>query len=190
MNTNPHDHLHDLKASESVSSPAEETLRLIASLPAPDGLENRVNTALSSARQHGRVLGRGSLLAWHRTLGLTFGPESNWMRTAVAAAIVVVVAGGSWGVYSRVESSRPEPTPFAHNQPAKVIVLPPRMPVAGGFSGAGAMRTPVTLPGPAAPEHANADKPAKTNPARTKTAKKAATRPKAASTASQPDAPK
>jgi hypothetical protein len=172
MNTNPHDHLHDLKASESVLSPAEETLRLIASLPAPDGLENRVNAALSAAPRRGRVL------AWPRTLGLTFRPESGWMRTAAAAAIVFVIAGGGWGVYSRVESARAGSTNFAQNQPAKVIVMPPRLPVAGGFSGAGAMRTPVTLPGPAAPQHAEA------NPARPKKAKKSATRPKAASTAS------
>lgn len=185
MNMNP----HDLKTSESDLSHAEETLRLIASLPAPDGLENRVNTALSSARHHGRVLGRGSLLAWPRTLGLTFRPESSWMRTAAAAAIVFVVAGGGWGVYSRVESSRAGYAPVAQNQPAKVIVLPPRMPVAGGFSGAGAMRTPVTLPGPAAPQHAKANEPAKTNLARAKSAKRSA-RPKAVSTASQTVAPK
>jgi hypothetical protein len=172
MNTNPHDHLHDLKASESVLSPAEESLRLIASIPAPDGLENRVNAALSAAPRRSRIL------AWPRTLGLTFRPESGWMRSAAAAAIVFVVAGGGWGVYSRVESSRPGLTHFAQNQPAKVIVLPPRMPVAGGFSGAGAIRTPVTLPGPAVPQHAKA------NPARPKSAKKAAVRPKAASTAS------
>lgn len=171
MNTNPHDHLHDLKASESVLSPAEETLRLIASLPAPDGLEKRVNAALAAAPRRGRVL------AWPSTLGLTFRPESSWMRTAAAAAIVFIVAGGGWGVYSRVQSSRHALTHFAQNQPAKVIVMPPRMPVAGGFSGAGAMRTPVTLPGPAAQQHAKA------NPARPKSAKKSAARTKAASTA-------
>ncbi len=180
MNTNPHDHLHDLKASESVLSPAEETLRLIASLPAPDGLKDRVNAALNSAPRRGRVL------AWPGP----FRPESGWMRTAAAAAIVFIVAGGGWGVYSRVESSRAGFAPVAQRQPAKVIVLPPRMPVAGGFSGAGAMRTPVTLPGPVAPQHAKANEPTKANLARPKTAKKATTKPKAASTASQPDASK
>jgi hypothetical protein len=60
------------------------------------------------------------------------------MRTAAAAAIVFVIAGGGWGVYTRVEQ----------NQPAKVIVMAPRVVTPGGFSGAGAMRTPDTLPGP------------------------------------------
>jgi hypothetical protein len=173
MNTNP----QDLKASKSVLSPAEETLRLIASLPAPEGLESRLNAALNVG-VYKSDWRRSRVLAWPRTLGLTFRPESSWMRTAAAAAIVFVVAGGGWGVYSRVESSRAGYAPVAQNQPAKVITIPTRMPVAGGFSGAGAIRTPVTLPGPAAPQHAKA------NPARPKSAKKPVTRPKAASTVS------
>jgi hypothetical protein len=138
MNSNPHNLTTSESASESAFSPAEETLRLIASLPAPDGLEDRVNAALSAAARRGRVL------AWPRAIR----PESGWMRTAAAAAIVFVVAGGGWGVYMRVEQE---------NQPAKVIVMPARMPAPGGFSGAGAMRTPLTLPGPAAPQPAKAN---------------------------------
>ena len=99
---------HEPSATASASSPAEETLRLIAKLPAPMGLEERVQTALDAAPRRGRVL------AWPRTLR----PESSWMRGAAAAAIVFVVAGGGWGVYTRVEQS----------QPAKVIVMPARMP--------------------------------------------------------------
>jgi hypothetical protein len=135
MNSNPHDPM----TSESVLTPAEETLRLIANLPAPEGLEDRVHArvhAAASAAQH-----RGSVLAWPRA----FRAESGWMRGAAAAAIVFVVAGGGWGVYTRVESTQ--------NQPAKVIVMPARMPGStGGLSGAGAMRPPLTLPGPAAPQ--------------------------------------
>ena len=111
MNSNPHDPM----TSESASSPAEETLRLIASLPAPEGLEERVQSALDAAPRRGRVL------AWPGTLR----PESGWMRSAAAAAIVFVVAGGGWGVYTRVESS------IDQNQPARVIVMPARMPPAG-----------------------------------------------------------
>jgi hypothetical protein len=185
MNSNPHNLTTSESASESAFSPAEETLRLIASLPAPDGLEDRVNAALSAAPRRSRVL------AWPRAIR----PESGWMRTAAAAAIVFVVAGGGWGVYTRVE----------HNQPAKVIVMPARMPAPGGFSGAGAMRTPLTLPGPAAPQPAKASEPAKADEspraslAQTKTAKKPAARAKTTSnssgqprstrkTAAQPDA--
>ena len=106
---------------------ADETLRLIASLPAPEGLEERVHAALRRAPH------TGSILTW--PLALT--PQSGWMRAAAAAAIVFVVAGGGWGVYSHVE----------RGQPATAIVLP-RVPVSGGFSSAGAMRTPQTLNGP------------------------------------------
>ncbi|MGO9324593.1 MAG: hypothetical protein ACLP07_08535 [Terracidiphilus sp.] len=139
----------DPRASASASSPAEETLRLIASLPVPKGLEERVQSALDAAPRRGRVL------AWPRTLR----PESGWMRSAAAAAIVFVVAGGGWGVYMRVEQ----------NQPAKVIVMPARMPAIGGFGEAGAIRTPQTLPGPKAPQVV------KVIPAQPRTAKKPVT---------------
>jgi len=111
---------------------AEETLRIVASLPAPQGLEYRIHAALGSAPRRARVL------PWPTALK----PQSNWMRTAAAAAIVFVVAGGGWGVYRRVEQ----------NRPAKVIVLPPRIGASGGFSAAGAVRTPQTISGPAAPQ--------------------------------------
>jgi hypothetical protein len=60
------------------------------------------------------------------------------MRTAAAAAIVFVVAGGGWGVYTRVEQ----------NRPARILVMPPRIGAPGGFAGAGAVRTPQTLTRP------------------------------------------
>jgi hypothetical protein len=136
MNSNP----HNPKITDSVpGGPAgagDETLRLIASLPAPAGLEDRVHTALRAPSRQARVL------AWPKRLN----PQSGWMRTAAAAAIVFVVVGGGWGVYTRVE----------HNQPAKVIVMPLHMPAAGSFSSAGAMRTPQTLPGPVVPHPSTA----------------------------------
>jgi hypothetical protein len=154
MNSNPQDPMAYETTSDSISAsvftPAEETLRLIANLPAPDGLEDRVHAALSAAPRRSRVL------AWPRALRA----ESGWMRGAAAAAIVFVVAGGGWGVYTRVESTQIE-----QNQPAKVIVMPARMPSTGGLSGAGAMRPPLTLPGPAAPQ------PVKISPAKVKAAK-------------------
>jgi hypothetical protein len=54
------------------------------------------------------------------------------------------VVGGGWGVYSRVQPG----------QAGKVIVMPQRMPSSGGFGGAGAIRTPETLPGPTVTEPA------------------------------------
>jgi len=103
---------------------------MVANLPAPSGLEDRIHASLRSAPRPARVL------AWPARLK----PESNWMRSAAAAAIVFVVAGGGWGVYTRVEQSRP----------GKVIAMPLHA-APGGFSGAGAVRTPTTIPGPAAP---------------------------------------
>ena len=161
MNSNPHNPI----PSCTVPGSGEETLRLIAGLAAPAGLEDRVHAALRAAPRRGRVL------AWPSNLRLKMVPESNWMRTAAAAAIVFVVVGGGWGVYTRVQPG----------QPAKVIAMPPRMPAAGGFSGAGAIRTPQTLPGPAAPQPANA------GAVQRKGAKKPAARLKAAgSTGNQP----
>jgi hypothetical protein len=111
----------------STASEPDHTLRLIATLPAPDGLELRVKTALRNAP----VRSAASLFEW------PVGPrqgwvESAWMKGAAAAAIVFVVAGGGWGVYARVQS--------------KAAIVVPH--VGSGFSSAGAVRTPRTLDGP------------------------------------------
>jgi hypothetical protein len=132
-------------ASGSVPGSVEETLRLIASLPAPQGLEDRVQAALHSAPRTARILD------WPAALG----PQSAWLRAAAAAAIVFVVAGGGWGVYSHVQQGHP----------ARVIVQPAPGPAAGGFSGAGAMRTPQTLNGPVVVRPAIAQ-PAKARPSK------------------------
>ena len=115
----------------------ETTLRLVAGLSAPAGLEDRVLAGLRAARLSAapnRALNKTRILSWPTRTRL----ESNWMRSAAAAAIVFVVVGGGWGVYSRVQPV----------QPARVIAMPPRVATTGGFSSAGAMRTPQTLNGP------------------------------------------
>jgi len=164
MTTNP----HNPNLSASVPGSAEETLRIVAGLPAPAGLEDRVHVALREAHRHNlqrnmdgvEVDRRGRVLAWPTALK----PQSSWMRTAAAAAIVFVVAGGGWGVYTRVEQ----------NRPAKVLVMPSR----GGFSGAGAIRTPQTIPGPVAPPAAQAKAAKKpTGKVGTKAASRAASKP-------------
>ena len=63
--------------------------------------------------------------------------QSGLARGLAAAAIVCMVAGGGWGVYSRVQPS----------QPVRGIALP-HVGAPGGFAGAGAMRTPQTLNAP------------------------------------------
>lgn len=125
------------------ASEAEKTLRMIAQLPAPEGLEERVNAALKSQKPGGHVL------AWPAGAGRSGSTRSGFllpgfMRVAAAAAIACVVAGGGWGIYARVQQG----------QSARSIALPHAV-SSGGFSNAGAMRTPQTLVGPAAPHAAN-----------------------------------
>ena len=142
-------------ASRLTASSAEETLQLIARLPAPEGLEDRVKTGLKTAPRAGRIL------HWPASLR----PTASWVRGAAAAAVVFVVAGGGWGIYMRVQPS----------QPARVIVMP-HAGAGGGFSSAGAMRTPQTLNGPlvAEPvtEQIDAAQPAKAQPVQIKPLKK------------------
>jgi hypothetical protein len=119
-------------ASNSNSGPgeAERTLRIIAGLPAPEGLEDRIMDALSRAPR------TASVLPWPE------GKRGGWMggsliRGAAAAAIVFVVGGGSWTVYSR-----------AHPPQAPKVIAMPRVAAPRGFATGGAMRTPQTLNGP------------------------------------------
>ena len=140
MNTNPHDAMSPALNSDS----GEDTLRLIAGLPAPAGLEERVHKALRAAPRGG-VSGDGRVLAWPGRFRARNVLESNWMRATAAAAIVFVVVGGGWGVYSRVQTG-----------PAgKVIVMPQLVPGSGGIKGAGAIRVPATIPGPKIREQEN-----------------------------------
>ena len=119
---------------------AEATLRLIASLPAPDGLERRVIEGLHSVPRSRRVVGWPEMLR----------PSENWFRAAAAAAIVFVIAGGGWGIYTRV-------------QPSTAVVTPLQVNPSGGFSNAGAIRTPQTVPAPVVVQPAPAQ-PAETKP--------------------------
>lgn len=115
------------KASTKAAHDAEATLRLIASLLAPEGLEGRMIAGLHSAPRSGRVL------SWPGSLA----PTREWFRTAAAAAIAFAIVGGGWGVYSRV-------------QPSSAKATMPRTGVGGGFSNAGAVRVPQTVPAPEA----------------------------------------
>jgi hypothetical protein len=114
------------------SAEFEETLRLLAHLSAPEGLEERIETGLRVA-QH-TATKKARVLRWPVALPL----ESAWLRAVAAAAIVAVAVGGGWSVYSHV---RTVPS-------ARVTAMPPHIAPQGGFSNAGAMRTPQTLKGP------------------------------------------
>jgi hypothetical protein len=135
---------NDFGAGEA-PSPAEATLRLIARLPAPQGLEERVKAGLRSAPRSARIL------AWPGPLPLTGG----WLRAAAAAAIVFVVAGGGWGIYSRVQPG----------QPARGIAGP-HAGAPGAFTQGGAVRRPQTLVGPTVTPPAPAATPKTKTPAK------------------------
>lgn len=104
---------------------AEETLRLVARMPSPEGLEERVKARMENAPRSGR------LLAWP-------GADRRWsqlplVRGAAAAMIVCVVGGGAWGMYAHVQSQM---------NAAQAMPAPIRQSSPGGFSNAGAMRSP------------------------------------------------
>jgi hypothetical protein len=110
---------------------AEETLRVIATMPAPEGLEDRVKSGLRVAPRSAKVIAWPfpSAEGWMRSAG---------MRAAAAAAIVLAVAGGGWGVYSHIQVA-PMPT-------AQVDPQSPNQ--TGRFSTAGAKHVPQTVEGP------------------------------------------
>ncbi len=116
---------------------AEETLRLVASLPAPEGIEDRVKAGVRAADRQARVM------SWPRPSEKARWTQVSGIRAAAAAAIVFVVAGGGWGVYSHIRLA-PVPTAVAAPQRGEVG--------AGGggtgMSAAAARRTPKTLDGP------------------------------------------
>ena len=130
------------KPFDSSSGNYEETLRLIAQLSAPEGLEERVQAGLRTATS--KDSGRARILHWPMALRLENAWMQNLARAAAAAAIVTVVVGGGWGISSR----------FQPAQPSSAVAVPPHSAGQsgqigqGGFSGAGAMRTPQTLNGP------------------------------------------
>jgi hypothetical protein len=122
----------------SGSGEFEMTLRMIARLSVPDGLEDRVQAGLRTVSPKARIL------RWPEALRLdtTWMQNQAWMqnlaRVAAAAAIAALVIGGSWSISSR----------FQPSQPTSAVATPLRGASQGGFSSAGAMRTPQTLNGP------------------------------------------
>jgi hypothetical protein len=134
MNTGNRDQGTGIRTSDS--GDFEETLRLIARISAPEGIEERVQAGLRKAKTSSPA--RARFLPWPFALRFDNAWMQNMARAAAAAAIVAVVAGGGWSVSSR----------FQPSQPTNAIVLPPHNAIQGGFSSAGAMRTPQTLNGP------------------------------------------
>jgi len=109
---------------------AEEVLRRIATLPAPEGLEERVQARLKEVL---RSTPRRS--AWRLWMEESLFLYSAPLRAAAAIAIAAVVLGGGWMV-------------ARHTTPAESANSIKPAPATGGFSTAGAIRVPQTLQGP------------------------------------------
>ena len=86
MNSNPQDPLASESSSGSISDSVEDTLQLIARLPAPAGLEDRVYAALSPrhAVSDGR-LAEPALLGWKVWAGFWPGPGLSAFRVTGCA---------------------------------------------------------------------------------------------------------
>ena len=125
--------MNELQRAGMGSGPAEETLRLIAALAAPDGLADRVQMRLRTAPRKTR------LFQWPVHLMPSGYAGSQMLRVAAAVLIVCTVVGGSWGMYWHVQPAA---------SAAGAAPVPARLGNSGGFSSAGAMRKPDTLNGP------------------------------------------
>jgi hypothetical protein len=120
-------------------------------------LEERLQARLQAHIQSEPRQAATRLLRWPVNAGQTSGFAVNlaasvagneWLRVAAALLIAAVVAGGGWAIASMAHPPARE---------ARATPQTARPSVANeGFSSAGAMRTPQTLAGPAAPEAAPA----------------------------------
>lgn len=110
----------------------DETLRLLARVEVPEGLAERVKARLK----------QGEVIQWPEKQSTATSQAATWMKRAAAAAIVFVVSGGSWFVYTGVNSA-------AAGAGAKPVVIESQKP--GEFGNAGAMRKVDPLTAPVAP---------------------------------------
>jgi hypothetical protein len=142
-------------------SQAEETLRLLAELPPPANLTDRVHRRL--AMEKARPERRSFWSLWM---------PAQRLQYAAAALLVVAVAGSTWSLYHGHPQA--EMKPGSHMQTAPVL---PSAASAGSFGSAGAERVPPTLNPikvpPAPKKKPSASKVAKPSP------KKLATQPAA-----------
>jgi hypothetical protein len=114
---------------------AEETLRLVAQLPAPEELTERVHRRLHAASTSGR---RGFWSLWMPAQRLQF---------ASAALLVVAVAGSAWTVRHAVRGGAATGQPALQSSGQSIVQQPARQPApqASGFSTAGSEARPASL---------------------------------------------
>jgi len=114
------------EAGEGTRLEAEETLRQLAALPAPEDLTDRVHARLHEAQTAPQR--RGFWAYWLPAQRLQF---------AGAAALMLAVAGSTWAVYHR------HPQADAAKQTVQPAVAP--SPANSGFGTAASERVPPTL---------------------------------------------
>jgi hypothetical protein len=155
---------NDADRNASVTD-AEKTLRLIATLPAPEDIADRVKAGLYAAPRNAGVI------SWPASATGRRWTQLAAMRGTAAAAIVLAVAGGAWGVYTHIRIA-PEPA---------AVATPQRLDGSGGLSAAGAVRKPQTLEGPVVSVPVDAEQssavPAKSHDARLANGKSRSARP-------------
>jgi len=125
------ENLFPLDPREDSGKEAEETLRLVAELPPPAELTDRVHQRLAQGLAEAGAARRGFWSLWMPAQRLQF---------AAAAVLAVAVAGSMWGVYHGKNGARVVVAPAPVANPAANP-----SPAGGGFGSAGAERVPPTL---------------------------------------------
>ena len=129
----PNSELNPLDRADTTGSDAEETLRLLAKLPPPAELTERVHRRIAEAQamSESQMYKRGGF--WSLWL------PAQRFQFAAAAVLAIAVAGSMWSVYHRhpgagAAKQNPSPAP-QQSAPAS----------ASHFDNAGAVRVPPTL---------------------------------------------
>jgi len=118
----------DVDPEEMPRSAAEDTLRSVTRIAAPEGIEDRIHRRLAVARREPESRGIWSL--WSPVRKLQF---------AGAAAVAIALGISIWSVSHPVQQVAPQAV-----APAPQVVTPKAAP-AEGFRTAGAERRPSTL---------------------------------------------
>ena len=123
---------------QEIGREADETLRLLAGLPEPAGLKDRVHRRLALAQNAQAMPERRSFWSlWMPARRLQF---------AGAAVLALAVAGSMWSVYRSHPQSAGGQAAGAHATPAANPAGQGSSPAGGdGFHSAGAERVPPTL---------------------------------------------
>jgi hypothetical protein len=126
------ENLYNPKGGSESGHEADETLRLLAALPPPFELTDRVHQRLSVERL--TPVRRGFWSLWMPAQRIQF---------AAAAVLVVAVAGSTWSIYH----SHPHTGAQTGNGATAVppVARATQGSAAGGFGTAGAVRVPPTL---------------------------------------------